>query len=437
MKIHINKNMSLQYMLLYIMLLFNSSTVMNVFADKWPDRYMVLQLIIVLIWGTLFFLHRKSKIMVYTAFMVGFLTFSVCLVRFFVGGVGISFLLENITCIAIATIAICVDYDKAAMRFVNIVYFLAIVSILFFFIQVIKPEILQAILPEYKSVMTYDVWDYAQGVSVSINYTTWGRFLFSMHEASLMRNTSIFSEPGNYQIILNAVMLILLFFRQQLGYSEKQYLKRLVVVIGALLTCQSTTGYVCAGIIFVSYALKKREIVSHVHMRIILILLSVILFLGVEAIVNGDESLFVSVIQDKLFGNRQFDISSSTGYWRLVSITTSGLIMLKNPLGIGVENAYKIIDNAVSGATGGALMRMGASMGIVPFIAVIIWTLYPVIKLKYQSKYAKWPFAFFYFITVLAQSSVFYPGVIIITLLCLNKQILGGENESIANKFSM
>ena len=425
MKIYFNKNKCMQYVLLYVMLLFNSSTVINVFADKNPTLYMIMQMTIVLIWGILFLFHWKRKLMVYTGGMFVYLTLAVCFVRLLVGGVGISFLLENITCVAIVTIAIYVNYEQAANRFVNLVYFLEIISIVFYFFQIVKPELLQVILPEYESVMTYTIWDYVQGASVSVNYSTWGRFLFCMHEASIMRNTSIFSEPANYQIVINSGFFILLFFRQQLRYSDRQYLIRIVVALLALLTCQSTTGYVCAAIILISFMLQKQDSVLKIRWKILAVILVVILLLVIEFVVNGKESLIMSVIGTKLFDDGNLDLSASTGYWRMASITTAGLTMLRNPFGVGVENAYKIIEKTVESSTGGALMRFGASIGIIPFIVAIVWTLYPVVSRKRVNAYMKFSFILYYFMTVLAQSNVFYPGLIIITLLCLSSVFTG------------
>ena len=60
--------------------------------------------------------------------------------------------------------------------------------------------------------------------------------------------------PGVYQIVLNAALFVLLFWKKKLYFgNEKQYRTATVIVLLTLITCQSTTGYLSMMVILLCF----------------------------------------------------------------------------------------------------------------------------------------------------------------------------------------
>ncbi len=81
-------------------------------------------------------------------------------------------------------------------------------------LSILQINIWDQITPEINSMMSYRVY------SDSIRYQEYsfklhGMFLYS-HRTVDMRNVSIFTEPGIYQMILNTAIFVLLFLRDKL-----------------------------------------------------------------------------------------------------------------------------------------------------------------------------------------------------------------------------
>ena len=238
----------------------------------------------------------------------------------------------------------------------------------------------------------------------------------------MRRNLGMFSEPANYQIVLNAALYLLLFCQKYYSFSKKEYMRRIIIIIIAILTCQSTTGYICMFILMAAYLLSNKEILQsrHVKKTIFRFFALGTLVLILDYIFRGADSFLGTAIVEKIIGSdNTLDFSVSTGVFRIGTITASLGIMLTKPLGVGFDRAFAIIESHLQGAAGGALMLFGGALGVIPFVSVIIWSIKPVLKTKYISLYAKIAYVIFFMYTGLAQSKVFYPCVIMIPLLIL------------------
>ena len=73
----------------------------------------------------------------------------------------------------------------------------------------------------------------------------------------------------------------------------------------------------------------------------------------------------------------------------------------------------------MAGSAGGALMAFGAALGIIPFFATIIWYIYPVVRSSSLTVAAKITFMILFFQSVMAQSKVFYPFIVCISIWLL------------------
>lgn len=417
----INSNAIIQYFLIYLMLVFNGSNLYIVFSKQQPTLYwLVLALIIGLAVCGYIFKPKKYKIM-YCSIILAIIFACIILVRYTAGGVGVTILVEYAAHIFLTFLAICVNKEKFTQRFINTVYVLAIISLICYVIQIINPEILKMFLKRYDSIFGRRIWENSYKYTVYYQ-PAWGQLFFSMREGEMGRNLGMFSEPANYQIVLNSVLFLLLFCQNYFAFSKKEYIRRIVVILLALLTCQSTTGYICMFILVIAFLFNNREMLQLKGMKnkIFGFIAICALLLVIDYFVRGADSFFGTAITGKIIGtDNNLDLSASTGAFRIGTIAASLGIMFTKPLGVGFDRAFTIIEAYQEGAAGGALMLFGGALGVIPFLSVIIWTIKPVIKTKFISLYAKIAYIVFFLYTGFAQSKVFYPCVIMIPLLIL------------------
>lgn len=72
------------------------------------------------------------------------------------------------------------------------------------------------------------------------------------------RNAGMFNEPGSHQIFLNFALLFLINDDEHFRLSRWKYRVSLFILLSAILTTKSTTGYMCLGVIIVATIMKKR-----------------------------------------------------------------------------------------------------------------------------------------------------------------------------------
>lgn len=108
-----------------------------------------------------------------------------------------------------AWLAVSINKQHFWERYVKTVAFLASISLMLWLLSILQINIWDQITPEINSLMSYRVY------SDSIRYQEYsfklhGMFLYS-HRTVDMRNVSIFTEPGIYQMVLNTAIFVFVF----------------------------------------------------------------------------------------------------------------------------------------------------------------------------------------------------------------------------------
>lgn len=420
-RLKVKKSSIIHYLLLYLLLLLNGSRIWIVTARRNSTIATAIQLFIIVL-AFCFMLSKPKKFnFKYSLAELGLLALFIVFVRFKSGGVGIFSLIEWAAYLLLAHIIVLYDTKNVMQRFVNIVYVFAAISIIGYILQIAFPSVLQSILPSYESNFSA----YAGMSGQTILYraqTAWGRFIFTFDERQITRNVGLFSEPGVYQIVLNSALFILLFMRGTTSFNAKQYRRRLIVLIAALLTSQSVTGYIGFIVLLLFYvASKQNEQGASGTRRFITVLgFVILLFVAIDYSIRGTSSLTYNVFLGRLFNSQgRIDLSVSSGMYRMGTIGTSLQLIVSHPLGMGYDAANNAIQLAFSGSSGAIILITGAALGIIPLLSIIIWTVYPIIHSRLINKAAKIALVFIWINTALAQSEEFYTGYIIIVLYLL------------------
>lgn len=157
-------------------------------------------------------------------------------------------------------------------------------------------------------------------------------FLYSFrYDVQIGRNSSIFYEPGAFQLYLNAALFIILFAKCH--WPIKQRFKYVAVFLAAIITTFSTAAFLMTGLIIVAALFKRRLFTARQKGAILLSVLVVVLVFGAQfheaVIVKLDDYMRVESLTDKS-NQRSQDV--------LVDLE----IVKHNVLGVGYLEYYKM-----------------------------------------------------------------------------------------------
>lgn len=392
MKIKISKHNTAQILLIYVMLLSNQSIIYESTLKNFVTVLLGLTCVYLLL------IYRGKLVKDYGILLAVFLLAVTIFIRFWVGGVGILAWADWALKILLVVAAVRIDIERFLTNYLKVVCVLAVCSIVGFFMDLINPNIWGIITPfSTMSVMGNKLH---------------GMFLYVTGDQA--RNRGLFTEPGVYQIVLNTALFICAFFRDKLLVSDKYLRGAFVVIVIAIVTCQSTTGYIglFSILLFVSFSNDLNKTRNKVRVIVILVVLLGLL----EYSINGESGLVGSKILGKLI-NLDWsgkEDTGSTGYWRILLWNICIEAISKNPIGIGFDQFDAIIEN--TGAAGASLLQFMVAMGVIPGIVVLCWYFYPLIKRQRTSLLCTCSYIFLYLNTMLAQTSPFYPALIMIPI---------------------
>ena len=185
----------------------------------------------------------------------------------------------------------------------------------------------------------------------------------------------------------------------------------------ALLSTQSTTGYIslCFIVLFYMFFEKKENTERNWKQKICIALFVMLLFLMIDYMVRGKESFIQISLISKLFsGEKKLSLDES-GMARADVIFLAIQSMVRHPFGMGYSRFGTLMNVQSTGMAGAAIMQFGAAWGILPLIAVIWWIFYPALKFC-KKRYVAVVYIIMYINTVLAQSDLFYPTLIMIPI---------------------
>ena len=346
--------------------------------------------------------------------MCAFLLAMVVWVRFINGGVGIGFWAEMAAKILITYIAILIEPKQFLTRFVKIITFFAAISIVGWLQQIVGLNIMQKIGMVNNDFYTTVTWD--KGYVEETQRKIYGLLFYVTTDVEIKRNMSIFTEPGIYQMVLNAAIFVVAFCNKLIELNRKEIKKYFLILTIALITTQSTSGYFGYAVIVLGILLTRSADTRTIKNYIYIILMIGLVVLVGDYSIRGNDSLIYRALLSKVFSSQgDFSLSASTGVYRYEMIGMAFLAMIMNPFGMGYEAWAKLYRLNSFADAGGYPFIIGAVIGIVPLLVSLWWIFSP---LKYMKN--KWieivVFVFLYFNTAMAQTSAFYPAIIFLPI---------------------
>lgn len=299
-----------------------------------------------------------------------------------------------------------IDKKQFINRFVKLTLFFAVVSLGFYFVQVIEPRTLQGVLKLQPPVTGWETSPF------------YGKWLYTYRGIyALYRNNGIFTEPGLYQMILNSALAIVLFFPELVSYSKTRYRTVIVILVITIITTSSTSGYMGLLIIIVGYMMKKNKSIYDKGLKKYTVLILIAAVIGVlwdYYIRANDSILYINVIS-------KFEdigvLENASGGARLSVIELCAGLFAQNPTKVLFGFGYSTISSvmAMSGTkTAGAFIFYFLTAAGLP---VTIYLLYPYLIRPIKNKgylIEIVVFILLYFNTSLAQSREAYPSLLLL-----------------------
>lgn len=235
--------------------------------------------------------------------------------NYILGGSTIQIVIVQLVFILFAFfIALTIDREFFWEIYIEVITIFAVASILIFIVNVFAPGVLRC----FPSV--------ANTSGTVVNYVILG---VADASSSIIRSRGIFWEPGTYAIYL----LLAIFFTL---FSKEIRIKRVIILVTALLLTFSTAGYISLAYLLFMWMLSRNvsnSIKGKFFLISIMILLIVSPFLG-----SVIEEMFINKFAGGILGSTHGSTVS-----RLASFVLNGEIAFENPVfGVGLTDIDSI-----------------------------------------------------------------------------------------------
>ena len=401
--IRINKIAIKQYLLIYLLIIFQGSILFKNNQDMFYIGVLAFAM------GYLF-LHTR---LLYSGYMryVYVLALTLVLVSMQSGGsLSIASICNIISRFLLVYITYEYDRQHFTQRLIKCVVFLSVISLIGFIVQRTAPNILMTLLPS----------------TINNGEKFFGMILFTyssrLHKD---RNIGIMAEPGLFQMIVNVAIYLLLFGKCNGSITGNKRIRYLLILVITVITIQSTTGYIGTAGLIVLYLLDKRRNQEDRRIKRMLVSFSIVLVVAC-AILGKENMIYENLVSKVTNQNGEFDLKAKSGKSRVVSMMADIEVMKNHPLGAGFQiyqqewsshQTIHIIDE--SSCVG--ITKCLATLGIPTTLLLMLFYTW------YTYKNQKNPFgfvAYFFqlFNTCLGQPLFYFPILMIIVLCPMNKQ---------------
>lgn len=391
-----------QYILLYFLLIFQGTILFREYND-----IILIAVICIFFLGVIRFKRYYSDLD-----RIGFgLSVLLLLVLLFTfGSLGVSSILANFSRIAIVSLAYIIDREKFAERFVKIIVFFAVISLIFFAVQCVDANILSSFMKQtaYEVEVSYG----------KVNWTLYSTPFFQFNNTTL-RNIGICNEPGLYQILLVSALYVVMFKGNALrDVTESQKKRYMIILLVTLATTLSLTGYANMLFLLACYFLLPTTS-EDISIRRAKRLLAVLLIILSIALANGMAS---EIIDKNIFEKlNRISLSADAEESRLVSAFADLNVAIRHPFGAGFDVYHQewksfVIADIIDGASCVGLTQWMAVYGFIPTFYLLIMLIRLAIR---NNTYAVQTIALLaiYINTCCAQPNMLFPALLALFII--------------------
>ena len=414
----IKRKTAIHYFYLYVLLFVNGSALHSYYFTSSAAQIILLCVILL---GYIYFRIKlpSQNILLFSMLLIDFLRVGLMNV----GGSRIIVLLFFVKNILVAYLVYMIEPEACIKRYCKLVYFFAVISIPFFIATNISPDFVRSLSPiVLKNYLN--------------NSHYYGGLLYVVRR-DYSRNVSIFYEPGVYEIVLIVAIFFLLFKPEE--FNNKQRKKMFIVFIIALITSQSSTGYINLCVLLITYIFNRRDFSNKKKTVTLLFIFAVMLVIG-DYSIRGDNSFIYNTVLTKFFNifiryannSQNLYANASTLGARVASFNIMIECLKKSIFGVGYEY-WEILEMryfaSVAIATGFALGNFLASSGIISFSIVEYIIFKPIIGAYKQIKNEILALILIYINISIMQSEIAY-STLVFLVLAYSKHSMGLNMKS-------
>lgn len=236
-------------------------------------------------------------------------------------------------------IASCFSVEEYACKFVNIIFFLSIISLLCWSLQILRPSTINDIYSFFNMSITTTFAETGRYVALPLLFTFNSQYGLGTKEIwGFSRNNGIFWEPGAHQFFIVLALILLVEYRRK----EENYPFKLLVLLVTLCSTGSSTGILSLIVFAIVY---HREAFQGIYVYINRHKLQTITFISLLIVIAAQYGVYLFSGFGKLSGellnlNLIAERTSISGLDALLSgnfLTGLGITTV-NELGISAYN---------------------------------------------------------------------------------------------------
>ncbi len=421
-RVKINIRAILQYLFLYLLLVSNASILYMMFRTIMPYLLIGISSITIILFQ-IPILKYKNLLIFSIVFVLNLI-----LCRLMNGGIGLDYFFDFFSKAIIVIVAYELNKEKVFQRFLKLVVFLSIISLICFIVQVVNPEFLKNMLIKAS---------YSSG---EMQYDYYGLLFYTFRIDKVfytLRNSSIYTEPGLFQMILIPCLFILLYCPKEIGISSKTANRLLLLLSVTLITTFSATAYISFAILIVGFLFLKSSIDIRSNKKKVMACLSVLIcILIIEYYINAENSILEKFLFKKLSETGQMEANENlnSGSARYANIIITFQALRMNPFGIGTTKYLQLAESyGFPDIAGNGLFFYLGALGIIGWTSIILYVLTPAWKNRKNSIY----FIIFlieFIVSTIAQSYIFAPAFLLVSLLNCKSNNKNSVNNKIKIK---
>lgn len=375
MKGKIEKTALLQYIFIYLS--------MQYFGGRIPaalGNNVFFTLVLILVAGT-YLVHmgwlfrdggKVNKFIFFEIIMACFLAIEYIYMD---GGMTWGTILSFLLRFMVVHISINSDPKNYLTRLIKMILVFAVISDMIYFSQLMGFSSIWNALSHFAYRIHSDNW---------ASSDTYGLFLIVFKLDDLQRNSYMFGEPGEYQMIINTALFFLLYFENKIDIKKKS--RAILVLLITLLTIQSTSGFISAIVILVGALIQRKDNIERQTRRVLLgfIFVAIVycLFFATQ------DSILYRTFINKIFSDTgKVDLFQGTATDRSMPFISLTRILQNNPMqalfGVGPEGLSRTL---IGGYTANGLINSIMMFGLI--FTVIIYGYMIAANIKYTRNIA-------------------------------------------------
>lgn len=333
----------IQYILIFLLFQYIGGRFVSYFGIYFYIGVLVITLGFIILRKKTFTLCKEYFVWVLIILYSMFMTFSITL-----GDLSFWTILSIMSRFLIVYVAITYDKEMFTERLIKLAGFLSIISwITFYIVNVLNLSIVQPLLPYL-----------AQVKGPAGDTITYGLFVFVFNVMDKTRNSGIFGEPGELQIMVIMALYFMIFHSDNMDKKEK--LRYFLIFLITMLTNQSTTGiFNLIALFLVCLFQPNWKIMSSLKNLIFAIVGGVLVYVTFFA---SEKSLVYRSFINKISVNGNVDFNQGTASARMLSFDLLEKVIQTEPhsliFGMGYGGLEKYSEYALvcSGLISGLIM---------------------------------------------------------------------------------